>query len=286
MEGSGTRRIPGNIVLAILVGLTVLATAGLVRAQQSPAAAEITRVTGRAEILRNGQTQWIPAAVGAQLVERDEIRALAGASAELRLPDATTLVLAENSRIVMSRLQFDPQDQTRKTAIFHLVVGRVRSTIAQAAIRLIRARQSNFAISTPTAVAAVRGTVMVTVHTPANVTSMVAMLQDQGTCTDFTTLAPVVVLPGTLSSQVLHGPCAQPVFIPRGLRALFDTTINPDTAGAKELHGPATIVDPDLVDGITSQPLTAFAETPIVPFFQPRPFIENLISVSPSSPRQ
>ncbi len=87
------------------------------------------------------------------------------------------------------------------------------------------------------------------------------MLQDQGTCTDFTTLAPVVVLPGTLSSQVLHGPCAQPVFIPRGLRALFDTTINPDTAGAKELHGPATIVDPDLVDGITSQPLTAFAET-------------------------
>jgi hypothetical protein len=44
--------------------------------------------------------------------------------------------------------------------LLHLVVGKVRATIAQAAITLARARQSNFAISTPTAVAAARGTIL------------------------------------------------------------------------------------------------------------------------------
>ena len=41
-----------------------------------------------------------------------------------------------------------------------LVVGKVRAIVAQAAITLARVRQSNFAISTPTAVAAARGTIL------------------------------------------------------------------------------------------------------------------------------
>jgi hypothetical protein len=39
-------------------------------------------------------------------------------------------------------------------------VGKVRATVAQAAVSLARVRQSNFAISTPTAVAAARGTIL------------------------------------------------------------------------------------------------------------------------------
>jgi hypothetical protein len=44
--------------------------------------------------------------------------------------------------------------------LFHLAVGKARATVAQAALTLARIRQSNFAISTPTAVAAARGTIM------------------------------------------------------------------------------------------------------------------------------
>jgi hypothetical protein len=40
------------------------------------------------------------------------------------------------------------------------VVGKVRAAIAQTAITLVRTRQSNFGISTPTAVAAARGTIV------------------------------------------------------------------------------------------------------------------------------
>jgi hypothetical protein len=130
--------------------------------------AEITRVTGRVEILRQGQAQWIPAAVGLKLAERDEIRAFAGALAELKLPDTSTVVLAENSRLVVTRLEFDRRAQTRNV-VFHLAVGKVRAAVAKATLSLVQARQSTFAISTPTAVAAARGTILAVEYQPGEV---------------------------------------------------------------------------------------------------------------------
>jgi hypothetical protein len=128
-------------------------------AQQAPPSAELKRVIGRVELLRKGQTQWIPAVIGAQLVEGDDIRAFSGAQAELALPDTSTVLLAENSRLLMSKIEYDQQNQSR-IVLLHLVVGKVRAAIAQTAITLVRARQSNFGISTPTAVAAARGTIV------------------------------------------------------------------------------------------------------------------------------
>jgi hypothetical protein len=97
--------------------------------------------------------------IGARLVEGDDIRAFSGAQVELALPDTSTVQLAENSRLLLTKLEYDPQQQTR-IVLLHLVVGKVRAAIAQTAITLVRARQSNFGISTPTAVAAARGTVV------------------------------------------------------------------------------------------------------------------------------
>jgi hypothetical protein len=97
--------------------------------------------------------------IGAQLVEGDDIRAFSGAQAELALPDTSTVLLAENSRLLMTKIEYDQQKQSR-IVLLHLVVGKVRAAIAQTAITLVRARQSNFGISTPTAVAAARGTIV------------------------------------------------------------------------------------------------------------------------------
>ena len=97
--------------------------------------------------------------IGARLTEGDDIRAFSGASAELALPDTSTTVLVENSRLLLTKLEFDQQNRSR-LVLLHLAVGKVRATIVQAAITLARARQSNFAISTPTAVAAARGTIL------------------------------------------------------------------------------------------------------------------------------
>lgn len=157
MRGRWTR---GSIVAALIVGaLCSGALAGPALAQQTPPSAELKRVIGRVEILRKGQTQWIPAVIGARLVEGDDIRAFSGAQAELAMPDASTVQLAENSRLLMTKLEYDAQQQSR-FVLLHLVVGKVRAAIAQSAITLVRARQSNFGISTPTAVAAARGTIV------------------------------------------------------------------------------------------------------------------------------
>jgi hypothetical protein len=111
------------------------------------------------EVLAKGQTQWIPAVVGARLAEGDDIRAYSGATVELGLPDASTVVVAANSRLLLTKMEYDPQSQSR-LMLMHLVVGKVRATVAQAAVTLARVRQSNFAISTPTAVAAARETIL------------------------------------------------------------------------------------------------------------------------------
>jgi hypothetical protein len=142
-----------------MAALLFLATPAIVAAQTAVPTGELKRVVGRVEILAKGQTQWIPAVVGARLAEGDDIRTFAGASAELVLPDTSSVVVTENSRLLMTKIEFDPQSQSR-LMLMHLVVGKVRATVAQAAVTLARIRQSNFAISTPTAVAAARGTII------------------------------------------------------------------------------------------------------------------------------
>jgi hypothetical protein len=147
------------VVLAAVGGLLLLAMPTFAAAQQTAPGAELKRVIGRVEVLARGQTQWLPAVIGARLVEGDDIRTYAGASAELVLPDTSTVVVTENSRLILSKMEYDTQSQSR-LMLMHLVVGKVRATVAQAAISLARVRQSNFAISTPTAVAAARGTIL------------------------------------------------------------------------------------------------------------------------------
>lgn len=146
-----------GVLAAMLVGLAGLVLAGSTEAQSKSGSAEIKVVTGKVEVQRKGEGEWVPVAVGARLVEGDHLRAWAGAAARMDLPDGSTIFLAENSRIVVGKLEFDQQNQAR-TALFHLAVGKVRAVVSQAALSLVKARQSNFAISTQTAVAAVRGT--------------------------------------------------------------------------------------------------------------------------------
>jgi hypothetical protein len=190
---------------------------------------ELKRVVGRVAILRAGQSQWLPAVVGTRLVEGDGIRAFSGASADLAFPDTSTVVLVENSRLLISKLEFDQQKKSR-IVLLHLAMGKLRAVIQQTAITLARARQSNFAISTPTAVAAARGTV-VWIFTDERQTLMAVepepgiRIQPKIEC---------ITLAGTERKRqmVLAGnettDCSPPVLI----SAQFLTLTNPATAGA------------------------------------------------------
>jgi len=152
-------------VLRAVVVIVVLASAVPAAAQLQASYAEVANASGPVEVLRRGQTQWIAAASGARLVEGDQIRALAKGTAELTLADRSTIFVAENTRFAIVKLEHDAQSGARNSA-FHLVVGKVRAEVTRASLQLVRTRQSNFTISTPLGVAAVRGTIMVVTYTP------------------------------------------------------------------------------------------------------------------------
>jgi hypothetical protein len=174
--------------------------------------------------------------IGARLVEGDDIRAFSGAQAELAMPDSSTVQLAENSRLLMTKLEYDAQQQSR-LVLMHLVVGKVRAAIAQTAITLVRARQSNFGISTPTAVAAARGTI-VWVYTDGG-TTLVAVEPEPGlriqprieciTVGSNQQTKRQMVLAGYASTD-----CGPTVQVPPQLMSLS----NPATAGTPLLNAP------------------------------------------------
>jgi hypothetical protein len=146
-----------------VVALLLLLTWGQAEAQVPAASAEVARVAGQVSVLPKGQQTWVPATVGARLVQGDQIRALAASSADLNLPDGSTILVAENTRFAVTKLEYDPRTRDRNAA-FYLVAGKVRAQISATAVQLARARQSNFTISTPSGVAAVRGTIVVVAH--------------------------------------------------------------------------------------------------------------------------
>ena len=152
-------------ILSVATIVVLLAWVPPVSAQLQPAYAEVAAISGPVELMRRGQSQWVSASDGARLVEGDQIRALSKGTAELRLADKSTIFVAENTRFAIVRLDHDAQSGARNSA-FHLVVGKVRAEVTRASLQLVRTRQSNFTISTPLGVAAVRGTVMVVTYNP------------------------------------------------------------------------------------------------------------------------
>jgi hypothetical protein len=231
-------------VVAAVVGMLVLAAWGRAEAQMRAASAEIVRATGRVDVLPKGQTSWIPAAVGARLVEGDQVRALAGGAADLNLPDGSTILLAENSRFAVTRLDYDATTRDRD-ASFHVVVGKVRARVSQAAVQLVRTRQSNFNISTPNGVAAVRGTIVIIAFNPATREALTFVFPSPGQSAGaarvtFVTRAgqAVTVTGNNYVRQVGTQPPGAPAPVsnlPPAVQAVVQTAQNPATQGANEL---------------------------------------------------
>jgi hypothetical protein len=154
--------------------LAAIALAGCVHVGGRPVTAQVAGVAGRVEVLRPGQA-WAPLAAGAALAERDEVRAFPGASAEVRLPDASALFVAENSRVALARLDVTPEGQARAILVY-LPVGKVRAVIAEPTLDAVRAGRATFTIATPTTGAGASGTNMVVSFDPAAKTTLVACL--------------------------------------------------------------------------------------------------------------
>jgi hypothetical protein len=246
------RRVGAGAVLGLLLLLGV-GGVDLATAQRKIGTAVVKTVTGRVELERKGEDQWGTLVAGARLAEGDQVRAYPGASAALDLPDGSTLLVSENSRVVISKLEYDVQDQTRQ-AFFHLVVGKVRAIVSTAAITLVKARQSNFVISTPTAVAAARGTVYEVVYDALqNMMRVAVLVKDPQKPTGLVSclslydrFSSVLVREGLAATATGTEGCAPPVPISRLADAnLVGTMTNPVQPGPA-FSSPVTV--PNIAD--------------------------------------
>jgi hypothetical protein len=231
-------------VVAGLVAALVLTAWSQAGAQMRPSSAEISRANGRVEIMPKGQTNWTLAAVGARLVEGDQIRAMAGSAADLTLPDGSTILIAENTRFAVTKLDYDVASRDRD-ASFHVVAGKVRAQVSTAAVQLVRARQSNFNISTPNGVAAVRGTILITAFNPATQETLTFVFPSPGQAPGSARVTfvnrngqAVTLTGGNFVRQVANQPPGAPApvsTLPGAVQAALQTAQNQSTQGSNEL---------------------------------------------------
>lgn len=233
------------------VALLLSIASGVAEAQLRPTTAEVTRATGRVETLRSGQAQWVAAGVGSRLAEGDQIRAFAGASADLSLPDRSTILVAENTRFAVTKLEYDGARE--RNMAFHVVAGKVRAQVERAAVQLVSARQSNFTISTPSGVAAVRGTVTVVFYDPAGGQALVFSLPSPGedpssarvTFFNFATGASQTLTGNQFITQIGNNPPSSPTPISNlspAAQQQVQTAVNPATANNPQLTAPTVVI--------------------------------------------
>ncbi|MBI3088307.1 MAG: FecR domain-containing protein [Candidatus Omnitrophica bacterium] len=121
---------------------------------QSTRQATVAEVRGDVSVKLAGG-EWQPAAVGALLNEKDEIKTAAGGYAQLLLDEngqTAQVELKENSHMRLNTMSRDPETGN-KTTLLDLAIGRV----------LVHAEKlqgdSKFEVRTPTSTTGVRGTV-------------------------------------------------------------------------------------------------------------------------------
>ena len=273
------RLVRGSQIAILAVTLASLLTLPPTdAAAQDSGTARVVRVAGRVEILHKDQQVWVPASVGALLAVGAEIRAFEGGWAEMRLADGTSIVLAENSRLVVTRLEID-QQTNRRASVFHLVVGKVRAVIGRATFTLVRFRESDFAITTPTAVAAARGTDWSVMNVA---TTSVVVHEGEVLCLD---LQSGILAPISAFIEALN--CSQLRTVPQTYDQFVRSTTFPDSL---QIHNTLpdrrtpSVTDPSL--GQLGAP-QALLSTPDPVFFGPNgrgPII--LPNVSESTNRQ
>jgi hypothetical protein len=145
------RRLPlleFPFVLGFLGGLLGASTAW---PQAKASIGKVTALEGKAMVLRQGRLAPQPLAHQAGISQEDIIQTDVASKVKITLIDATVISLGEQSRLELKEFVYAAQQQTR-TARLTIAVGIFRAIVK----KLIP--QSSFEVSTPTAIAAIRGT--------------------------------------------------------------------------------------------------------------------------------
>lgn len=152
-RGAIMRTIVNRPAAAALLAALLLSPAGPVLAAFKPSSAKVSFVKGTVVIQRMGTSTWLPAALKARVYPGDRIAAEPGSEAEITLDDGSVVKLRDRSLLVIDRMERQkrpPASITGLRAVNGSVLG---------CIRKLASKESKFSVTTPTAVAGVRGTV-------------------------------------------------------------------------------------------------------------------------------
>lgn len=136
-----------------LLAALLLSLASPGSAAFKPTTAKVSFIKGTVAIQRTGTSTWLPAALKSRVYPGDKVSAEAGSEAEITLDDGSVVKLRDKSLLVIDRLE-----RQRKPAASITALRAVNGSML-GCIRKLAAKESKFSITTPTAVAGVRGTV-------------------------------------------------------------------------------------------------------------------------------
>jgi hypothetical protein len=123
------------------------------RAEFKPSEAKITYMKGKVEVQRKGSESMVPAAMKMTVYPGDMVSTDDGSEAELKLSDGSILKLRDKSKLEIERMEKQKKPVTTINS-FKLASGKILGSI-----RKLSSKNSKFTVSTPTAVAGIRGTV-------------------------------------------------------------------------------------------------------------------------------
>jgi hypothetical protein len=145
------RRLPLLELLIVLGFLSALLGASTAWPQPKASIGKVTALEGKATVLREGRFAPEPLVNQQAIFQEDIIQTDVASKVKLTLIDATVISLGEQSRLELKEFAYSSPQQTL-TARFSIAVGIFRAIVN----KLIP--QSAFEVTTPTAVAAIRGT--------------------------------------------------------------------------------------------------------------------------------
>jgi len=215
-EGAGGGRRAG-----LWAGLLVCASLLLLCAVSVSAAdthqGAFTMVEGRVGITSSGADRSVAAREGMGVDPGDVIRTARRSEARISFNDGTMLYIAQRSRVEIEEMGSGAGGGATSVTLLKHYRGRLRSVVPG----LYSRPGSRFEVSTPTAVAGVRGTDFTTLVGGAPLATDVFCMDGSVSVRNIDPAVPGAVLlrPGTMTSVAAGRPPTTPVPIPHQLRA-------------------------------------------------------------------
>jgi|GEM_PF-746525 len=145
-------KVKSCLILSAVV-LFVSMTVASIAFADAQSSAVISFLKGTAKVMKNGSTEWKPAALGTKLEQGDRLATGAGTQLEIKCSDGNVIRIGDNTEMMLQTIGEDEKTKEKVSSV-KIMVGRVWANVAKK-IGLV----SKFEIHTPNAIAAVKGTV-------------------------------------------------------------------------------------------------------------------------------